>query len=292
MDFRKGAIHLTSLFGAAMERMKFRSTLVGRAAAVVMIVVLAVLPCVHANDVEIPKQTRTPEEFAKYREAARAHFQKRCKENAGEKIHRTIEDVEGIFLAKPRKRPTELDLKDQHWMGDPYGIVLYPPAEISRYLSYLDDNDISTTKRTLRPGYAFVEVPSANGSEFIRHRLGGTRDKTASERSVVRQSRYAVIRDDISTREDRTYWVGGGRLAVVDLSTNEVLGERIGYVLEPGFGSTAGARRPWLFAEGVACPTIKRNVAIDRLFVQKILRPSRAPDTGHTTSVTKLWAKA
>jgi hypothetical protein len=55
--------------------------------------------------------------------------------------------------------------------------------------------------------------------------------------------------------------------------TNEVLAVRVGYVLERGFGSTSGARRPWLFAEDVSCPRIRRNVPMDRLFVEKVLKP-------------------
>jgi hypothetical protein len=212
-------------------------------------------------------------EQQRFREAAWAHFRKRCAENAGEKIYRTANDVKGIYLLKPRSEPSEWDLKDQYWMGDLYGLVLYPPAEISRYLSDLDDNDISTKKRTSRPGFGFVEALNPRGSGFFVHRLGSSRDKIVTETAETRQSRYAVTRDDISTKEDRSYWVAGGRLAVTDLMTGEVLGERIGYVLEPGFGSTSGGRRPWLLAQNVACPPIKRNAAIDRLFVQKVLRP-------------------
>lgn len=245
------------------------------AATLAVLVAFSLLPAIHVNRSLAQAQAEATKraEEQKYREAAWAHFQKRCKENAGEKIYRTVENVEGFLLAKPRARPTEADLRDQFWMGDPYGLVLYPPAEISGYLHDLDDNDIPTTKSTSRGGYRFVETPGRGGSEFIRYRLDNTRDKTTTENSDTRQSRYAVTRDDFSTKEDRTYWVAGGRLAVIDLVTNEVLGERIGYVLEPGFGSTSGARRPWLFAEGVACPRIKRNVPIDRLFVEKVLKP-------------------
>jgi len=256
---------------AALSRTRLRKLAAG--SIFLILFGLAALVSVRESSAQERSDAATKAEQAKYREAAWAHFRKRCAERAGEKIYRTVENVQGIFLAKPRTEPRERDLKDQYWMGDPYGLVMYPPAEISRYLSDLEPNGISTKTRTSRPGFSFVETPDPRGSSFIVHRLDGSRNRTVTEISDTRQSRYAVVRDDISTTEDRAHWVAGGRLAVTDLLTGEILGERIGYVLEPGFGSTSGARRPWLFAQDVACPPIKRSAAIDRLFVQKVLKP-------------------
>lgn len=240
-------------------------------ASIAVLFAFGALPVVYAKE-ELGGNSL--QDFAKYREAAWAHFQKRCKGNAKEAVYRMITNVEGVFLLKPREEPSEANLRDQYWMGDPYGLILYPPAEILRYLSDLNENDISTTRRTSRRGFSYVETPNSGGSDFLVHRLSSRRDKIVTEVSGVRMSRYAVIREDISTKDDRYYWVAGGRLAVTDLSSGEVLGERIGYVLEAGFGSTSGARRPWLFAQDFACPPIRRNVASDRLFIQKVLKPT------------------
>lgn len=232
------------------------------------------LPC-HANDIEpLKPQFKTREEQIRYREAALDHFRTVCREKAGEIVHRVVENVDGILLKTPQRRPSDFSLRDQYWKADWYGVVLYPPAEISRYLFDLDDNSIPTVIPTSRSGYAFVETPNSNGSGFVVHRRGTNRDSVVAEVSQTRRSRYGVVREDISTERDRSYWVAGGRLAVIDLSTGSVLGERIGYVLEAGFGSTAGGRRPWLIAQRNACPPIPRNAAIDRLFVQKVLRPA------------------
>lgn len=46
--------------------------------------------------------------------------------------------------------------------------------------------------------------------------------------------RYAVTYDDISTREERDYWIAGSSLKVIDLKTNEVMAERIGYMMDRG----------------------------------------------------------
>jgi hypothetical protein len=49
---------------------------------------------------------------------AEAMFQERCKKS-GEFIHRTTENVEGIFLLK--LRPEGINYGDQYKMDDPYG---------------------------------------------------------------------------------------------------------------------------------------------------------------------------
>jgi hypothetical protein len=54
-------------------------------------------------------------------EKDKAIFQERCRK-AGEFIHRTAEDVEGIFLLKLRSGKINRD--DQYRMDDPYGLDL------------------------------------------------------------------------------------------------------------------------------------------------------------------------
>jgi hypothetical protein len=66
--------------------------------------------------------------------------------------------------------------------------------------------------------------------------------------------RYGVTYDDISTREDRDYWIAGSSLRVIDLQTNEMMAERIGYMMDRGQGNDSGGRAPWLFAADHACP--------------------------------------
>ena len=241
-------------------------------AAVVVVLAFSVLPVINAKEAVERKLAQA--ESAKYREAAWAHFRKRCKENAGEKISKVIEDVKGIYLQRPREKPKVSDLRDQYWMGDPYGLVTYPPAEISRYLNYLDDKGIPTKKRTARQGFKYVITRRLVG-QYLEYRLDVTNEDLITRNLEIQPSRYSVTWSDISTDEDRKYWVAGGQLRIVDLATTEVLGERIGYVIESGFGSTAGGRVPWLIARRNACPPIERNVAKDRLFVERVLRPMR-----------------
>ncbi|WP_139826214.1 hypothetical protein [Derxia lacustris] len=56
--------------------------------------------------------------------------------------------------------------------------------------------------------------------------------------------RYGLTFDDISTHEEREYWIAGSSLKVIDLQTNEVMAERIGYMVDPGQGYQGSPRSP------------------------------------------------
>ena len=208
------------------------------------------------------------------RAAAWAHYKARCETNSGEKINETISGVEGILLQRPREEPTDANLRDQYWMGDPYGFAMYPPVEIARYLQFLDENDIPTRKKTARVGYEYVVIPK--GDKYLRYTLAGDNEALVPELLDMQPSRYVVSWEDISTKEDRSHWVAGSRLTVRDVVSGRLLGERTAYVFDSGLGSIRGARKPWLVARYAnSCPPKRRSVADDRLFVEKVLKPAR-----------------
>lgn len=269
------ALYVAAAIGAVFWAYRRPSPVRTRTTGVVAaLVLLGLFPGSHA--LRAMEQQRSRAEIEKYREAAWAHFRKRCKENAGERIYGTAKDVKGFFLERPRKKPSEAQLRDQYWLGDPYGLVLYPPAQISGYLRDLDDKDLPTLKSTAHLGYRFVETPSpSEKSKVLRYYIDRTSGRIVSRSDTDRRSRYMVSWRDISTKRDRMYWVAGGRLLITDTSTGRLLGERVGYVFETGFGSTTGGRRPWLVAQHTACPPIRINAPMDRLFVEKVLKPSR-----------------
>ena len=105
--------------------------------------------------------------------------------------------------------------------------------------------------------------------------------------AVAAPPRYGITYDDISTREEREYWIAGSSLKVIDLKTNEVIAERVGYMMDRGQGNTSGGRSPWLMAANFACPSFQRNPLMPippgqaasaqarqtQDFVEKILKP-------------------
>lgn len=235
---------------------------------------------------EVSQKKRSQEQFQKYREAAWAHFHTRCQQSAGEKIFLKVDNVRGVLLLRPRRQATDAELRDQYWRGDPYGHdSVLADSEIRNFLGYLNERDIASTSPTTRPGYKYVEVKEAEGT-YRRYELEPTTRRIASKLVAKPSSRYGVTWTDVSTDEDREYWIAGGKLDVIDLESNTVIGERIGYLLEPGFGSRAGGRQPWGHArltssDYAACPQFppRRLVPINRLFVEKVLKPaSGGPD--------------
>lgn len=228
---------------------------------------------------------------------ADAMFHERCKK-AGEKIHRTAENVEGVFLMKVR--PEEINRVDQFKMDDPYGRDFGGNGYIESFLReefQMTHENIPKNNVHTRYGYQYVEAIDPKDGK--RYRYTGRidqpwlRDKSYGE--WVRQfvldkavatnpaPRYGVTYDDISTREEREYWIAGSSLKVIDLQTSEIMAERIGYMVDRAQGATGtgGGRAPWLAAADNACPEFKfgqgaggqRYQTLD--FVEKVLHIHR-----------------
>ncbi len=248
-----------------------------------------------------PHRKKDPEALKRI-QTARALFAERCK-TAGEKIYRTAEDVEGIFLMK--LRPKRKNYSDQFLMDDPYGRDLGGDGYIENFLLGLNAQGSTTYKNPVTNGYQYVEaIDPADGKRYRytgEMKIVGQKDVNARniklsiknnpnfdinnygyvlEKNVSpgEQPRFGVNYADISTREDREYWIAGGLLQVIDLETNQVMAERIGYMMDPGQGATGGGRSPWLMAARYACPEFPKTPEgrpykydTTRDFVEKVL---------------------
>ena len=87
-------------------------------------------------------------------------------------------------------------------------------------------------------------------------------------------SRFGVYWEDISMLQDRKYWVAGSKLTIRDMDTDEIVAERVGFFIESGFGSNAGARTPWQSSKGdmTTCPVF--HSFSDQDFLFKALIPA------------------
>ncbi|HRI93425.1 MAG TPA: hypothetical protein PLS93_17500 [Accumulibacter sp.] len=234
-------------------------------------------------------------------QTAEKMFAERCKKS-GEFIHRTAENVEGVFLMKIR--PKGMNYEDQFRMDDPYGRDLGGDGYV---LTFVRGSYQAQTKGMPYPGspqrigYPYVEaIDPADGKRYRYRGIIKEVTKTSSplvggdgstfkvkEFTLDRvpatgpQPRYGVTYDDISTGEERDYWIAGSSLKVIDLKTNEVMAERIGYMMDRGQGNKSGGRSPWLLAADNACPrfaprhasTAQPYQALD--FVEKVLKHSK-----------------
>lgn len=268
--------------------------------------VLVLSACASASG---PSVAQTSECQAK----AQAMFAERCKA-VGEKIYKIVDNVEGIYLVKVR---TTTNFGDQFKLDDPYG----HDSKNDEYLLNFLRRFYHQRSASLGPGFppreGYLYIEAQDPKDGQRYRYTGAvkavrkKDVTAPNVQLeLRRNpdydlniyefvlekvpapgavpRYGVTYDDISTREEREYWIAGSSLKVIDLQANEVIAERIGYMMDWAQGSNAGGRSPWLFAADNACPDFNRNrprrvpgpgfsaqagQTLD--FVEKVLKPSR-----------------
>jgi hypothetical protein len=231
-------------------------------------------------------------------------FQERCKK-AGEFIHRTVENVEGIYLLK--LRPSSVNYGDQFKLDDPYGSDIHGDGYIQSFLRGFYESPRDQNQNT-PPRLAYLYVEAEDPNDGRRYRYTGAmkpvrkKDVTApgirfelqrnpnydlnvyefvlDKRPATEPApRFGVTYDDISTHEEREYWIAGSSLKVVDLQANVVIAERIGYMMDWAQGSQAGGRAPWLMAANNACPKFAdRHGATSQIsqaekFIERVLIP-------------------
>jgi hypothetical protein len=200
-------------------------------------------------------------------------------------------------------------------MDDPYGkdssgeyyiqsFFLEPKLYVNKFLGSERLDEI----RRDNPGYRYVDAIDPKDGK--RYRYTGGLKEVIHTKSILMGGdgktkfktidfvldrvpapapapRYGVTYDDISTREERDYWIAGSSLKVIDLKTNEVIAERIGYMMDRGQGKPGygGSEEAWLRAASNACPDFRPGGARQpgfsyqeeqtRRFVTKVLKPTQ-----------------
>jgi hypothetical protein len=230
-------------------------------------------------------------------DAAMAHFEMRCK-SAGEKITRTVENVEGVVWI--RWRDKDFSFNDQFKLDDPLGKDCGAEECIAQLLRVTVGQALDPERASrYRVGYSFVESRIQGEGALMRYArvITSVRQRTKDEIEQYKKNtngidpgpdiydvsldsrpisvltaRYGITWDDVSTRADREHWVAGSSLKVIDLQSNEVIAERIGFLVDTGQGSTAGFRTPWGWAKTYA-PRCPRTNESTRDFALKVLQP-------------------
>ena len=255
--------------------------------------------------------TNRKEYLAKIKEAE-AYYKDKCEKVAGIKIYKTVPDVEGVLLMKIRPERTDRELADPMWPGAAFGGEAYGDGFITSFLGYeyrAVNKDgvmspsrgyIGTTKNPGGlPGYRWVEVPDPKDGQRYRYtgsvKPSGKKNPQAYkaelekdpnyDMNVYRWSldktpspsqtppRYAVTFEDHVIPEERALWVASSTVKVLDLKTNEVLGEMtryaISYIHAPRYSM------PWL--NHSICPTMNMtgDLYSTRQFVDQILIPKK-----------------
>lgn len=220
-----------------------------------------------------------------YAREAWAYFKKLCDEKSGQKIYKTFTGVKSVLIVKPLPPATEKDLYDQYWYGDPYSNATPMSDRAGSVAETLISRlRLTTLSKGGQPGFEFVELKRIENDVERFQRLAPLPNYPHSTKTEIDKpvSRFGVTWEDISAPEDRKHWVAGSRLRIIDLTNNSVVGERIGFFIEAGFGSGAGNRRPWLTSRGpsTTCPSLRNGTFEDRLFIRNVFPPQEEQENG------------
>jgi len=226
-------------------------------------------------------------------------FRERC-QRAGEFIRRTVEEVDGIVLLT--LRPKDINFSDQYRLDDPYGFDVTGDGYIESLLrGSRFSPSLPPRPEQAYSGYLYVEARDPDGAWYrytgawkevervSSNLIGGDGRRFRANQFVLDKTRvssaqatYGITFEDISTKEERDHWIAGSSLRIIDLKTNEVIAERIGYMVDPGQGATGGGRSPWILASRYACPAFPPTPSGPAIqlhqtlrFAEKVLHPTK-----------------
>ncbi len=237
-----------------------------------------------AHSIKIPNPV--PEDSGyKTGMTSQEYFDHLCKKEAGEFIYKTVENVEGIYMMRPRKEATDWDLEHLYALEDPYGYTNgetrdfeFLFVEPNRYqfveMPLLAWKRPSWGKQFLDPSYAQVPDGTAKYMRFREHDSKNPKTMVKEYVSALK-SRYGFTWRGVPRPHDRELGIAGGELIILNLESREVLGVRRGFARSGEIRNNTGIW--WL--TGQVCPTYGyrggRNKDFDFSFwfIGKVLRP-------------------
>ena len=227
-------------------------------------------PLVHELKRDQQKAAEKEAEWRKRYEPAKARFDRLC-QNAGEKIYRTADNVDGILLLKVRGDDEKYQsnrynpLKDQMWEDaavqsesrrENY-IKSFLPSRSNVFYSYVD---------VLQKNQSVIRYMawSKNGSWIV--------DKQTNPHP---RARYAVTYENDISWENRKHWIAGTTIKVIDTKTNELMAEKTMYAFVPELGYSKFEQNPNPWGRGMRCPSGESEFEQRTVtFAIKVLIPS------------------
>jgi hypothetical protein len=256
---------------------------------VLLIFVILAIPVIHRS-----YQVLQADRSSNSREADLAYLHNLCSLQAGDKIMKRVDNVQGVLQMRRREPISDRQWADKSGMPEPWAAAFGDGPQSALVLAGKGE------------GYWFIEqMPES--SEVTPHRYRrkllrwtgkkvGDQFPFASNKEapaysainvLVRQhaAKYGYRTTDLTTKEMRERWISGGRLEVVDLTTGEVLGERT------DFYRATGPEVKMAWAPGIPCPQSDRMFVKSHGlgdFVVAVLRPPAAfPTDSQLTALAK-----
>ncbi len=226
-------------------------------AAVILILFVWIIPKQFGPSKE---EIQAQEEWDRKYKEAEAVFNEQCK-TAGEKIYRTVDNVEGIMLLKVV--PGDYKTRNSNYYDPMWDNATLQTSEgkefIAEFLGFYG------SKR-----YRYVDVLQPNHSDIIRY--SGEDFPLKQSLNPRHPARYAVTFENNIDPKLRRHWVAGATIQIIDRQTDEVIAEKTIYAFEKGLGGTGGARMPWAFAVRCANQEFSDRYPIIS-FLTKVVKP-------------------
>ena len=206
---------------------------------------------------------------------AKARFDQLC-QNAGEKIYRTADNVDGILLLKVRGDDEKYQdsfynpLKDQMWEDAAVASEFEREEYVASFLPYFS-----------RAHYDYVDVLQKDGSIIRYSGDWHMSDKPFNqETNPPHPARYAVTYENDISWENRKHWIAGTTVKIIDTKTNTLMAEKTMYVFVPELGYSKFEQNPNPWGRGERCrPNENSYEQRTSTFVKRVLlSPSFKPE--------------
>ena len=211
-------------------------------------------------------------EWRKRYEPAKARFDQLC-QNAGEKIYRTADNVDGILLLKVRGDDEKYQsnrynpLKDQMWEDAAV------ESEFDRE-AYIEEFLLPYTSSF--PRYIYADVLQKNGLVIRYSRQKEDQNWVMEQQPTPHpRARYAVTYENDISWENRKHWIAGTTIKIIDTKTNELMAEKTMYAFVPELGYSKFEQNPNPWGRGMRCPSGESEFEQRTVtFAIKVLIPS------------------
>ena len=191
-------------------------------------------------------------EWRKRYDPAKARFDQLC-QNAGEKIYRTADNVDGILLLKVRGDDEKYQdnsynpLKDQMWED----AAVESESKREGYIEeFLLRSNLSF------PRYIYADVLQKDNS-IIHYSIYKVNQEWVEDKQLNPhpRARYAVTYENDISWENRKHWIAGTTIKIIDTQTNELMAEKTMYAFVPELGYSELEQNPNPWGRGMRCPS-------------------------------------
>ncbi len=210
-------------------------------------------------------------EWRKRYEPAKARFDQLC-QNAGEKIYRTADNVDGILLLKVRGD----DEKYQNYSYNPLKDQMWEDAAVESEFdreAYIEEFLLPYTSSF--PRYIYADVLQKNGLVIRYSRQREDQNWVMEQQPTPHpRARYAVTYENDISWENRKHWIAGTTIKIIDTQTNELMDEKTMYAFVPELGYSKFEQNPNPWGRGMRCPMESEFKQRTVTFAIKVLIPS------------------